>query len=156
MGDRANVHIKEDSGPGIYLYTHWGGEGLPELVREVVSRQQRWDDPPYLVGMIFSAMTKDCLNSETGYGISTRILDYNHPLIVVDCRKREVRFEAIEMSRAERVVEAMRDSDRKVLGRLTFDQIVKTKQLGWPDRADKASSEQQRHLGDCRKREVRF
>lgn len=68
MGARAQVHIEDT---GIYLYTHWGAHDLPDLVRRVLSRRARWDDPDYLARMIFSAMIRDDLDSETGYGIGT-------------------------------------------------------------------------------------
>jgi len=54
MGDRANVYIREDNDHGVYLYTHWGGYELPEVVRRALARgESRWSDAPYLARIVF-------------------------------------------------------------------------------------------------------
>ena len=52
MGDRANVVI-DDNGSQVYLYTHWRGTELPEIVRKALTKNQRWDDPQYLSRIVF-------------------------------------------------------------------------------------------------------
>lgn len=93
MGDRANVVI-DDSGERVYLYTHWGGMELPQVVQGALAKRQRWDDAPYLARIVFCAMVKGQEDEETGYGISTSPPDNEHPLIVLDCRNKKVKLEA--------------------------------------------------------------
>jgi hypothetical protein len=95
MGDRANIFIADDdyeSGPpiGVYLYAHWGGEALALLVKSVLKRRQRWDDPAYLARMVFCAMVRGDEAGEDGYGISARLGDNEHAIVAVDCRAQRV------------------------------------------------------------------
>lgn len=92
MGDRANVAFLDEDRVPIYFYSHWGGEALPGLVREVLARKQRWDDPTYLARMIFSKMVSDDIDGETGYGISLSMPDNEHRIIVVNCTGQFVGF----------------------------------------------------------------
>jgi hypothetical protein len=93
MGDRANIVIRgtwpEDRHPkeAVFLYTHWGGEELPEALASgltIASIADRLQDDHYLSRILFDAMTgrKD---EVTGHGISTRLSDNDgYPLLVVD------------------------------------------------------------------------
>lgn len=91
MGDRGNIHIKEESGKSIYLYTHWNGELLPQILRDALDRGRgRWGDESYLTRIIFSEMIREDVLGETGYGISTYRGDYNHEDIVVDMKDKTV------------------------------------------------------------------
>lgn len=96
MGDRANVYMKQSETTGVYLYTHWGGDELPETVREAIASPQgrgRWRDDAYLARIIFCRMVgpRD-LMEETGFGISAHICDNEHPIIVVDCKNLRVGY----------------------------------------------------------------
>lgn len=95
MGDRVTLAVQAD-GERVYLYSHWTGYDMPETLRVALARKQRWDDPAYLTRIIFNTMTLGDEKGETGFGISTRVQDYDHPLLVVDCDKQEVRLEAPE------------------------------------------------------------
>ena len=90
MGDRGNIRVKDWKSGAVYLYSHWGGSGLPHLVRDVLKREQRWDDPLYLARMLFSTMVGDDTEGETGFGISVTIGDNTHPVVCVDCKKQLV------------------------------------------------------------------
>lgn len=92
MGDRGNIAV-QDGGKRVYFYSHWSGSELPAIVQKALRRQQRWDDAPYLARIIFNTMTEGCSNSETGFGISTDVCDNEHPIVVVDCDTKKVRFE---------------------------------------------------------------
>jgi hypothetical protein len=89
MGDRANIVIRVDqwSEPGereaVFLYGHWSGYDLPETLRKALAKRWRWDDGPYLARIVFDEMTADAHGDETGYGISTRIPDNEHDLLVL-------------------------------------------------------------------------
>lgn len=85
MGDRGTIKVFDGGwGEAVFLYSHWGGSGLAELVHSVLSRKQRWDDSPYLARMLFSAMVKGDVDGETGFGISAQLCEAEHPVIVID------------------------------------------------------------------------
>jgi hypothetical protein len=88
MGDRGNIKIGK-----VYLYTHWGGSGIKQVVQNALKRRQRWNDEAYLTRIIFCELLKgddDVLNGETGYGISTHICDNEHNIIRVNTKKQTV------------------------------------------------------------------
>lgn len=91
MGDRGNVYVKNHEG-GIYLYTHWRGSELPEIVRNTLARRQRWDDESYLARMVFCDMSKGDHDNDRGYGISNYRTDNQHPIVVIDCEAQTVGF----------------------------------------------------------------
>ena len=97
MSDRANIYLEmpgEDDQPsGIYLYTHYYGREWPEMLREALEfGRGRWNDEQYLARIIISRVFADLTDSELGGGVSLRIGDNNHPIIVCDLIKREVSF----------------------------------------------------------------
>jgi hypothetical protein len=92
MGDRGNIVVLMDteSAP-VYLYTHWGGTELPEVVSAALAKRWRWNDPAYLARILFDQLTENVHGQETGFGISTSPCDNEHDYIVVDPLKQEVR-----------------------------------------------------------------
>ena len=84
MGDRSNIVIQESNGNRIYLYGHWMGEDSIRVVREVLSRRDRWNDESYLARMLFEKMIQGNVDSSTGFGISTYMCDNEYPLIVLE------------------------------------------------------------------------
>lgn len=94
MGDRGNIQLVYGQGqPPIYLYTHWRGTDLPNIVANALksrSGRARVHDPDYLARIIFSAMIKDEVESDAGYGIAPYRMDHNHPDIVVNLVERTV------------------------------------------------------------------
>src|SRR5580693_6264801 len=93
MGDRANVAVVQDSGHAlVYLYSHWGGDGLPKDVQKALAKRWRWTDGPYLTRIIFDVMTEDCHGEETSFGISTSRCDNEHSIIVVNPVRQIVGF----------------------------------------------------------------
>lgn len=84
MGDRANVYVK-DGESGTYLYTHWSGTELPQILATALRRGRgRWDDGQYLARIIFCQMIKGAESEATGYGISANVVDGDDRIIVVD------------------------------------------------------------------------
>jgi hypothetical protein len=84
MGDRANIHIKEDVDDiGVYLYTHWRGSDLPEILKDALEKRWRWDDAPYLTRIIFDEMSNGNQGNETGFGISTMLGDGDDRIIKI-------------------------------------------------------------------------
>jgi hypothetical protein len=99
MGDRGNIVVLQhgygygdgDAPDGaIYLYTHWRGSELPSLLATGLDRgRSRWTDEPYLTRIIFDALTGGD-HETTGFGISTRLGDNEHPILVVDTDRQRV------------------------------------------------------------------
>ena len=88
MGCRAQVHIKDTN---VYLYTHWNGNTLADVVRRAIIRgYERSDDPEYLARIIFCEMVKGDIDGTTGYGIGTTPNADNEWLIEVSCRNQTV------------------------------------------------------------------
>jgi hypothetical protein len=120
MGDRGNIIVlpSRESAP-VYLYTHWGGTGLPDVVSRALAKQWRWTDPSYLTRIIFDTLTEGSHGTETGYGIDTEVGDNEHDYLVVDPMLQEVR-----------VLEYTREADNnnplaaKVKGFVTFEQAA--------------------------------
>jgi hypothetical protein len=90
MGDRAQVQIKPS---GVFLYSHWGGNELPDDVHRALSKRWRWNDEEYLARIIFDEMTAGCSDEETGFGISTSKHGDVWRLIIIDCDRQEVLIE---------------------------------------------------------------
>lgn len=93
MGDRANIVI-QTGGERVYLYTHWAGHEMPEIVQTALRRKQRWNDPSYLARIVFCTMVHGKESEETGFGISAALGDNEYPICVLDCDKLVVSFEA--------------------------------------------------------------
>ncbi len=136
MGDRANVFIRTvypesayKKRKGVYLYSHWSGSGLPELVRQALAKQWRWNDEPYLTRIIFDVMTEGCHGEELSFGISTRMPDNEYPIIEVDCKTQEVRFLAYDWKRH-------RVDPKKVLASYSFSDYVALDKATWPVECD--------------------
>jgi len=113
MGDRGNVYCKEqwEKKGGVYLYSHWGGSNLPNIVQTVLTRKQRWDDGAYLTRMIFCAMVRNDIDGEVGYGISTTLCDNGHPIVVVDVNTQTIGF-------------ASEDNEPKMFVEWSFDEYI--------------------------------
>lgn len=99
MGDRGNVFVvdrygQDDEQPlrGVYLYTHWGGSELHDIVKAALARgSDRWDDGPYLARIIFCEMVAGDVHGTTGYGIALSPPDNEHAILVVDVGRQEIR-----------------------------------------------------------------
>lgn len=88
MGDRGQIKIIDT---GVYLYSHWCGYQLFDIVKRVIQRGKRLDDPEYLARIIFCEMVKDDIDGETGYGIgNSKHGDLDNPLVEVDIKNMKV------------------------------------------------------------------
>lgn len=71
MGDRGNIIVKDDDST-VYLYSHWSGSDLPDVLKKSLERGKgRWDDGSYLTRIIFCDMVAGHEKGETGFGISS-------------------------------------------------------------------------------------
>lgn len=92
MGDRANIIVKEDD-EQVCLYTHWGGEGLPNTLHTAISRsKERWDDFAYLTRVIFCDMIREHINDLAGYGITQKVHDGNNKIIEINVRHQTIKI----------------------------------------------------------------
>ena len=93
MGDRSNIVVVQPDNNRIFLYGHWMGDDNYRVAGQVLSRQERWNDAPYLARMLFSLMTSHDPNSDTGFGISTTMCDNEYPIVVIDPQNQSVHLE---------------------------------------------------------------
>ena len=84
MGDRSNIVVQESNGNRLFLYGHWMGEGAIDVVADVLSLRDRWNDEPYLTRMLFEKMIEGAVDKTTGFGISTYMCDNEYPIIVLE------------------------------------------------------------------------
>lgn len=100
MGDRGNIIVEDDG--KIYLYTHYSGSDLPQIVARGLERgKNRWDDGPYLTRILFcELLPQDEWNGEIGYGISTYLGDGGTE-VTVDVKNRIVQDDDGEFTFAE-------------------------------------------------------
>jgi hypothetical protein len=97
MGMRRNIALnyganeEKNRTDKIYLYTHWGAEGLEESLAKSLDRGRgRWTDPSYLSRIIFTDMTKDVGDELTGYGLAPYEVDPEFDTLEVDLEKQTV------------------------------------------------------------------
>lgn len=94
MGDRGNIAVIQDDEPNgshqVWIYSHWGGEGLPVQLRDALAKRWRWSDSSYLTRIIIDAVMDGQHGEETGFGVSCQIQDNEHDILVVDCRNQTV------------------------------------------------------------------
>lgn len=100
MGMRRNISLQYEgrTEPSIYLYTHWGADGLEQTLAQSIERGKgRWGDSSYLARVIASDMFKDAGDDITGYGLAPYVMDDEYPTLHVDLGKltvNNVPFEA--------------------------------------------------------------
>lgn len=70
MGDRNNIKVTYHTGDSVYLYSHWGGSGLRDIVQRALNTSGRVSDESYFTRVLFSRMVADDIEGETGYGIA--------------------------------------------------------------------------------------
>jgi|SRR3972149_913672 len=88
MGERGQILIKDT---GVYLYTHWTGYNLKQILQKALAKKWGWDVASYLTRIIFDVMTEGKHGEKTGYGISdNQQSDLNWPLLIVDVKNQMV------------------------------------------------------------------
>ena len=88
MGDRGNicVHYGDKGTRRVYLYTHWQGSSLPQLVANVLAlpyARRRWKDESYLARILFCALVGHSADPETEFGIAPYESDPENPTVHV-------------------------------------------------------------------------
>ena len=88
MGDRNNIKITYHAGDSIYLYGHWIGDEIREIVANAVETSGRVEDESYFARVLFCSMDaeSDDLRGETGYGIAPYQVDQdaNNKMVHID------------------------------------------------------------------------
>lgn len=87
MGDRGNIVVRQekDTNRGdVWFYTHWSGNQIAHAVHRALAKRERWNDDSYLARIIFCQLIDSDTEGTTGFGISTRMQDNEHPILVVD------------------------------------------------------------------------
>ena len=102
MGDRANIKINtRRDGASIWLYTHWNGDELPELLQLALQKaKNRWNDPSYGARILVDQITKSGRDEETGWGLDTGIGDNSYPVLEVDFPSQAVNVQGAPLSYA--------------------------------------------------------
>ena len=70
MIDRAFIKIINDSGPPLYLYTHWGTDAIVNDIHGVLKDRNRWDDSPYLSKSISEKLRKNSVGDRPKFDAS--------------------------------------------------------------------------------------
>jgi hypothetical protein len=95
MGDRATFVFEQEDGNAIYLYGHWAGDGMMnELAQALDHALPRigMGDEVYATRICVSQLTRDYVDSETGWGLSTYFCDSEHSVPVVNFKTNVVRL----------------------------------------------------------------
>jgi hypothetical protein len=96
MGDRANIIVRERD-EQVVIYQHWAGTGLFVVAKEAMDNgRDRWDDFQYLTAILLRHVFKRYdpkLTGTTGIGISHKIGDNEHPILILDVAKQEAFYE---------------------------------------------------------------
>jgi hypothetical protein len=100
MGARINYIFKNNEGPHVVLYSHWGEtEWQRDLAMALNHARPRWGDKSYCTRMILSYLIQDSVLEETGFGIyaindisrdlgdTTVIIDINQETVIEDGNK---------------------------------------------------------------------
>lgn len=96
MGDRGNICItKPDWTPWAYLYSHWQGSDLPDILKKALTSapaKSRWDDAGYLSRILFSQIIGDDWSDEYNWGLFWSVLDNEHDIIYVNIKKQQIKI----------------------------------------------------------------
>lgn len=95
MGDRGNIIVHTPNEAPVYIYTHWHGYRLPQLLADALDTPQakgRVGDSAYLTRIVFCQIIKavDDLDGATGWGISTSVQDNEHDFVHLDAMNGKV------------------------------------------------------------------
>ena len=99
MGDRTNTIFRMENGSDVVLYQHNGGyQMMHNLATALDASRSRWNDEPYATRIIISNLIGDRWRQETGYGLSTYIMDNEHSVPVIDFSDNTVALYDFEWS----------------------------------------------------------
>jgi hypothetical protein len=95
MGNRATFVFEQEDGNAIYLYGHWAGDGMMDELAQALDHalpRIGMGDETYATRICVSQLTRDYVDSETGWGLSTYFMDAEHSVPVVNFKTNSVRL----------------------------------------------------------------
>lgn len=93
MGARGTIGVVDVDGAAVWLYTHWNGDALADVLQEALSRRERWDDASYLARIVFEVLLGNDRGGTTGFGIQAHPApDANVEYLVADTRTQTVKM----------------------------------------------------------------
>jgi hypothetical protein len=101
MGARINFVFKNNEGPHVVLYSHWGeSEWKTDIAEALDHARPRWSDESYFTRMVISYLIKDQLMDQHGFGIYS-INDISENLgdqtIIIDINQETVIDEDVKL-----------------------------------------------------------
>jgi hypothetical protein len=106
MGNRSNIKITYNNGESLYLYTHWRGDEIQDIVTRALETSGRVEDESYFARVLFCAMLGDNLQEwrgETGFGIAPYApdQDYGNDMVHIDYTKTDNGKPAVNLAHQE-------------------------------------------------------
>ncbi len=134
MGDRGNIAVvqSKDNKEQVWFYGHWSGHRMPAVLQHAIREgKDRWNDPSYFARIVFCRLIApdDRFYQTTSYGISTRLGDNEHLIMVADCAKQVVYVLQEEQLDNGRVPSKMPIPDSI----WTFEEYSALEKLPWGD-----------------------
>ena len=77
MGNRNSIKITYRTGDSIYLYGHWIGNEIHDIVKGALWSSDRVTDESYFARVLFSRMIEKDISSDTGFGIAPYLVDHD-------------------------------------------------------------------------------
>ena len=77
MGNRNSIKITYRTGDSIYLYGHWIGNDIHDIVKGALWSSDRVTDESYFARVLFSRMIQNDISSDTGFGIAPYVVDHD-------------------------------------------------------------------------------
>lgn len=77
MGDRNSIKITYSTGDSVYLYGHWIGNEIHDIVKQAVEDSHRVTDESYFARILFSRMIQNDIHGNAGFGIAPYVVDHD-------------------------------------------------------------------------------
>jgi len=83
--------ISDPQRGAVVLYTHWRGDQISQIAKDVLAKRDRWNDASYLARIMLDEMTGRAKET-TGFGITSwpNVGDNEHELVVLDCAAQRI------------------------------------------------------------------
>lgn len=88
MGDRNSIKITYSTGDSVYLYGHWIGNEIHDIVKQAVEDSHRVTDESYFARILFSRMIQNDIHGNAGFGIAPYVVDHDtgNTMVHIDYR----------------------------------------------------------------------
>ena len=95
MSDPVTFSFRNEiDAPTVNLYSHWGSrDAFNTLANAIEKARPRFNDPEYATRIVVSAILRDSIDSETGFGLYASNDEFNEfETILVDWARSTVTF----------------------------------------------------------------